>query len=322
MRRFAAALLSLAIPVMLAASAHGQTYPTRVIRLVCPYPPGGPADVMGRLIAQILTTSLGQQVIVENRPGAGSTLAGREVARAEPDGYTLLVASAATLAIGPALYKNVGYDPLTSFTPVASFSSMPYVMITGPKSPLRAVGDVIAQAKARPGKLNLGVPNGAPPHMISVWFRDVTATDIVIVPYKGATTVVTDLISGHIDLGFEATAISLAHLHDGSLRPLGVATAQRLPELPKVPTMIESGVPNFVVASWIGVVAPAGTPAAIVARLNVEINAGLKSPQMLARLKALAAEPRSGTPQEFAAFIATEQPKWTAMARLSNFRPE
>jgi tripartite-type tricarboxylate transporter receptor subunit TctC len=195
-------------------------------------------------------------------------------------------------------------------------------MVTGPRTAAKTVRDVIADAEAHPGKLNVGVPNGAPPHMIAAWFKAVTATDIVIVPYKGAATVITDLIGGQIELAFETTSVTLAHLRDGSIRPLGVATRERLPDLPDVPTMIESGVPDFVAESWIGVMAPAGTPADIVERLNAAINASLQSPEMQARLKALASQTRPGTPQQFAAFMAAENPKWTAMAKLSNLKPE
>jgi tripartite-type tricarboxylate transporter receptor subunit TctC len=315
----AAALVILAA---LAGVTAAQTYPSRTVRLVVPFPPGGPADVMARLAAQYMTQALGQQVIVDNRPGGGSTLAGREVARAEPDGYTLLIGSAATTAIGPTIYKNIGYDPATSFAPVAFFSSTPYLMVTGPKTPFRTVQDVIAYAKQHPGKLNIAVPNGAPPHMIAAWFRAKTATDIVIVPYKGAANLITDLIGGQIELAFEPTSVTLTHLHDGSMRPLGVATAKRLPELPDVPTMIESGVPDFVADSWIGIMAPAGTPADIVDKLNAAINQSLKSPPLQARLKLLAAEWRYGTPQEFAAFIKAEDPKWIAMAKLSGLKAE
>jgi len=320
MRHIAAALAIIA--AALAAAVHAQTYPSRNIRLVVPFPPGGPADVMARLAAKSLTETLGQQVIVDNRPGGGSTIAAREVARAEPDGYTLLLASAATTAIGPALYRNIGYDPATSFAPVAFFSSTPYVMVTGPRTPLRSVQDVIAFAKQHPGKLNFGVPNGAPPHMIAAWFKSATASDILIVPYKGAANLITDLIGGQIELGFETTSVTLSHLRDGSMRPLGVATPRRLPELPDVPTMIESGVPDFVAGSWIGIMAPAGTPGAIVAKLNAAINDGLSKPDLQARLKQLAAVTRPGSPQDFAAFMAAENPKWTAMARLSGLKAE
>jgi tripartite-type tricarboxylate transporter receptor subunit TctC len=304
------------------APADAQSYPTRTIRLIVPFPAGGPVDVMGRLMAQSLSSALGQQVIVDNRPGAGSTLAGREAARAQPDGYTLLLGSAATLAIGPALFKDIGYDPIASFTPVGGISSVPYVMVAGPKAPAKTVKDMIAYAKANPGKLNVGVPNGAPPHMLAAWFKDVTASDIVVVPYKGAATVVTDLIGGQIDLGFETTSVTLSHLHEGSIRPLGVATQKRLSDLPEVPTMIESGVPDFIAGSWTGIVAPTGTPAEIIARLNGAMNAGLASPEMQARFKQLAAEAKPGTPQDFAAFVVAERPKWAAMAKLSNLKPD
>jgi tripartite-type tricarboxylate transporter receptor subunit TctC len=319
MRCIAAAF---ALVAALVGVAQAQTYPNRIIRLIVPFPPGGPADVMGRLAAQSMSESLGQQVIVDNRPGGGSTLAGREVARAAPDGYTLLLASAATMAIGPALYRNVGYDPATSFAPVAFFSTTPYVMVTGRTTPLQSVTDVIAYAKQHPGKLNAGVPNGVPPHMIAAWFRSATATDIAIIPYKGAANLITDMIGGQIELGFETTSVTLAHLRDGSMRPLGVATPQRLPELPGVPTMIESGVPDFIAGSWIGVMAPAGTPADVVAKLNAAINKGLETPALQARLKQLAAVTRPGTPQDFAAFMASENPKWIAMAKLSGLKAE
>ena len=321
MRLIAAAAVVMAM-VGASVPVQAQSYPTRTIRLIVPFPAGGPVDVMGRLIAQSLSSSLGQQVIVDNRPGAGSTLAGREAARAQPDGYTLLLGSAATLAIGPALFKDIGYDPIDSFSPVAFMSSVPYVMVAGPKAPAKTVKDVIAYAKANSGKLNFGVPNGAPPHMLAAWFKDVTATDIVVVPYKGAATVITDLIGGQIDLGFETTSVTLSHVHEGSIRPLAVATTKRLPELPQVPTMIESGVPDFIAASWTGIMAPAGTPAEIIGKLNAAINAALRSPDMQARYKQLAAEASPGTPQDFAAFITAERPKWAAMAKLSNLKPD
>jgi tripartite-type tricarboxylate transporter receptor subunit TctC len=322
-RRVAIWFLLLAIGLLASAQSAiaEDAYPSRAIRMIIPFPPGGPTDVMGRLISQALSDQLGQQVFVDNRPGAGSTLAGKIAANAEPDGYTLLLGSAATLAIGPTLYRDAEYDP-KRFVPVAMVAEVPYVMVASPKAPVGTVAELIAYAKAHPGKLNFGVPNGAPPHMVAAWFKDATSTDIMIVPYKGAATVVTDLIGGQIDFGFETTSVTLAHLRDGSIRPLAVATRQRLPDLPDVPTMIESGVPDFVAESWIGVMAPAGTPADVVEKLNAAINAGLKSPEMQARLKRFAAEAKPGTPQDFAAFIAAERPKWIAMAKLSNLKPE
>jgi tripartite-type tricarboxylate transporter receptor subunit TctC len=317
------AFLLAAVLIAIAGAAQAQEkYPTRPIKLLVPFPAGGPVDVMGRLIGQRLSTTLGQQVIIENRPGAGSTLAARAAATAEPDGYTLLVGSAASLAIGPALYSNIGYDPATSFAPIAFVSSVPYVMIAGPKVPAKTVPDLIAYAKANPGKLNIGVPNGAPPHMIAAWFRSVTRTDVVIVPYKGASAVLTDMLAGQIQAGFETTSVLFGHLQEKKIRALAVATRARLPDLPDVPTMIESGLPDFIASSWTSVMAPAGTPKDIVGKLNASINAGLGSSQMQARLKQLAAEARPGTPEELAAFVAGELPKWQALAKLTGVTGE
>jgi tripartite-type tricarboxylate transporter receptor subunit TctC len=291
-------------------------FPNRPIRLIVPFPAGGPTDVTGRLIGQALSEKLGQQVFVDNRPGAGSTLGGKIVATANPDGYTLLLGSAGTLAIGPALYPETGFDPKT-LVPVAMVSSVPFVMIAGPKAPVASVADVIAYAKAHPGKLTLGVPNGAPPHMLAVWFKSLTATDILVVPYKGASTEMTDLMGGQIDLGFEPTSVVLAHLRDGSMRALATTTPQRLPETPDVPTLIESGVPGFVAASWTGLVAPQSTPQPVIAKLNAAVNASLASADFQAKLKALGAEGEPHPTKYFADFIAGEVPKWLGMVKLS-----
>jgi len=313
----ALALIGLALP----AQAQDK-YPSHPVKLLVPFPAGGPVDVMGRLIAQRLSSTLGQQVIVENRPGAGSTLAGRAAATSDPDGYTLMLASAATLAIGPALYNNAGYDPLTSFAPIGMWSSVPYVMIAGQKVPANTVPELVAYAKANPGKLNFGVPNGAPPHMIAAWFRAATNTDIVIVPYRGASTVITDLMGDQIQLGVETTSVTFGHVHEGKVKALGVATQSRLAALPDVPTMIEGGVPDFIASSWTGLVAPAGTPKDIVMRLNGELNAGLASPEMKERFQMLAAEAHPGAPEDFMAFIVKEIPKWQALAKLAGVKAE
>jgi tripartite-type tricarboxylate transporter receptor subunit TctC len=186
----------------------------------------------------------------------------------------------------------------------------------------RTLPDLIAYARANPGKLNVGVPNGAPPHMIAAWFRSATRTDIVIVPYKGASNVITDLMGGQIDLGFETTSVTFGHVHEGKVKALGVATQARLPELPDVPTMIESGLRDFIASSWTGIVTPAGTPKDIIGRLNAEVNSALKSPELQDRFKKLAAEATPGTPEDFAAFIVREVPKWQAMAKLAGVKGE
>ncbi|HEX4410592.1 MAG TPA: tripartite tricarboxylate transporter substrate binding protein [Xanthobacteraceae bacterium] len=320
MRRLIAAAV---LAGVCAAAAMAETaYPDRQIRLIVPYPPGGPTDVMARLIGQSITAALGQPVYIDNRPGAGSTLGGKIAAGAEPDGYTLLAGSAATLAIGPALYPDAGFDPNT-LIPIASFASVPFVMVSGPKAPVGSVPEVIAYAKAHPGKLTLGVPNGAPPHMLAAWFKSLTATDILIVPYKGAANGITDILGGQIDLGIEPTSVLLAHLSgDSAMRPLAVTTKARIPELANVPTMIETGVPGYVATSWTGLVGPVGIPPAIVDKLNAAANAGLRSPDMQAKLKALGASEVPGTTAEFAEFVKTDVEKWTAMAKLSGIKGE
>src|SRR5882757_2324544 len=318
-RAFAALTLYLAF---LAPVAAQDRYPSRPIRLLVPFPAGGPVDVMGRLMAQHLSTSLGQQVIIDNHPGAGSTIAGKATATADPDGYTLMLGSAATMAIGPTLYPNTGYHPAKSFAPIGFVSSAPYVMITRPQAQQKTLAELISYAKANPGKLNFGIPNGAPPHMLAAWFRNVTSTDIVIVPYRGASTVITDLMGGQVDLGFETTSVTLGHVREGKVRALGVLTAARLPEIPDVPTMIEGGVPDFIAGAWLGLVAPARTPQPIIARLNAELVAGLNSSQMQERFKLLGAIADPGTPEDFAAFMMKEIPKWVSMVKLSGIKPE
>jgi tripartite-type tricarboxylate transporter receptor subunit TctC len=310
-----------AVLIAIAGAVQAQSYPSRPIKLVVAVIAGGPMDVMGRLVAQQLSATLGP-VFVENRAGAGTTLGAKAVASAEPDGYTLLLGNAATLAIGPTLYKSAGYDPLTSFAPVAFVASAPYVMIVSPGVPARTVGELVAYAKAQPGKLSFGVPNAAPPHMLAAWFRALTGTDIVIVPYKGASAVLTDMLAGQIQAGFETTSVLFGHLQEKKIGALAVATRARLPDLPDVPTMIESGFPDFIASSWTSVMAPAGTPKDIVGKLNASINAGMGSSQMQARLKQLAAEARPGTPEELAAFVAGEIPKWQALAKLTGVTGE
>jgi tripartite-type tricarboxylate transporter receptor subunit TctC len=302
------------------ASAAEAPYPNRIIKLVVTFPAGGPVDVMGRLMAASLSGTLGQQVIVDNRPGAGGTIAGRAVATAEPDGYTLILGSAGAFGIGPALYNNVGYDPLTSFVPIAMVSDVPYVMVATPTAPFNSVGEFLAYAKANPGKLNFAVPNGAPPHIVALTFKALTRADIVVVPYKGAANAITDMIAGQVDAGFETTSVMFALLAAHSLKPLAVMRDRRLPELPDTPTMAESGVPDLTGSSWTGVMGPAGLPLPIVERLRAAIIAGLKSPDMIDKFRKLGAEARFSTQQEFAAFIAEDSRRIAAIIRASGIK--
>jgi tripartite-type tricarboxylate transporter receptor subunit TctC len=314
-------VLAFAISALGAAEVEAQnsvaaTYPDRSIRIIVPYPPGGPTDIMGRLMSQILSEAFAQQAYVDNRPGAGTTLGGKIAASADPDGYTLLAATAATFAIGPTVYPESGLDP-KMLVPVAAFTTVPYVMIAGPNAPLGTLSDIVSYAKIHPGKLTIGVPNGAPPHMLAAWFKSLTGADILIVPYKGAANGMTDLMGGQIDLAIETTSVVLPHITDGSLRALATATEKRLPEMPNVPTMIESGVAGFLASAWAGLAAPSGTSKVIIDKLNAAINTGLRSPIIQTKLKALGAKGIPGTVADFNAFVAAEVPKWTAMAKLA-----
>jgi tripartite-type tricarboxylate transporter receptor subunit TctC len=310
-----------ALALAAGAAAAQDKYPSKPIRLIVSFPPGGPLDVMARLTAQYLSGSLGQ-MIVDNKPGAGGTLAGREAARAEPDGYTLLFGSSATLAIGPALYGNSGYDPVKSFAPIAMVSSVPYVMIGATNAPYKTVPELIAYAKANPGTLNFGVPNGAPPHMLAEMFKMQTGADIQIVPYKGASTLITDMLAGRIHGGFETTSVMLAHLHEGNIRGLAVLRNARIAELPNVPTMIESGVTGVEGSSWSGVLAPAGTPPAILARLRADVVAALHSPEFSGKLKMMAADVPDMSAAAFGDFVGAEAKRIAAIMQAAGLKAQ
>ena len=299
------ALLAMALTLAAGRAAAQDKYPSKPIRLIVSFPPGGPLDVMARLTAQYLSGALGQMV-VDNKPGAGGTLAGREAARAEPDGYTLLFGSSATLAIGPALYGNTGYDPVKSFAPIAMVSSVPYVMIGATNAPYKTVPELLAYAKANPGTLNFGVPNGAPPHMLAEMFKMQTGADIQVVPYKGASTLMTDMMAGRIHAGFETTSVTLAHISEGSFRGLAVLREKRITALPDVPTMIESGVNGVTGSSSSGVLAPAGTPQPILDKLRGDVLAALRLPEFSDKLRKMAADVPDMSAAQFGEFIGSE----------------
>jgi len=299
--------------VMAAGHAHGQTFPTKPIRMIVPFPPGGPIDVMGRLVGDRLSQGLGQTVVIENRPGAGAVIGSKAVASADPDGYTLLFGSSGSLAVTPALYANAGYDPVKSFAPVASVSIGPLVLAVNPSVPAKTVAELVAHAKASAGKLNYGSGLGTPPHIAWGLFKLLTKTDVLYVPYKGAAPAITDLVAGQLHFIIDAPGVLLPHIQQGKLRALAVTSPTRFKDLPDVPTMAEAGYPDFVMTFWTGVVAPAGTPAAVVKRLNSVINDGLNSTEMKASLARFRVEPKPGSPQDFGAFIASEAKKWAGV---------
>jgi tripartite-type tricarboxylate transporter receptor subunit TctC len=321
---YAVVTLATHLPLIDAAIAQtdpAQAYPDRPIRLIVPFPPGGPTDFMARLIAQYLSAHLGQ-VVIDNRPGAGGTIAAKAVASADPDGYTLLYGSSATLGIAPTLYRNAEYDPIRSFAPIALVSNVPFILAISPNVPATTLDAFIAYAKAHPGRLNFGAAIGTPPHLFGELFNVVTGTDIVFVPYKGAAASVTDLLAGQTQMTIEGATTLLPHVKAGKVRALAVTSAARIAEIADVPTMIECGYREFPPSSWTGVLAPAGTPAGVVERISAVINQGLRSPEIQAAFAQFNAEMRIGSSRDFAAFIADEVPKWGALVKASAAKVE
>jgi tripartite-type tricarboxylate transporter receptor subunit TctC len=312
---------AVAVTLALAGAALAQSYPDRVIRMVVPLAAGGPADVMARLVTQPLSPILGQPVIIDNRPGAGSLTGSKAVAAAEPDGYTLLFGNISSLVVLPAVTGYRDYDPAKSFVPIAKVSQNFEVLVVHPNFPARSVQELVAYAKANPGKLNFGSAGvGNTTHMAAELFKLRTGTNMVHVPYRGAAEAVTGVMAGQVELFFGDIGGVLPLLREGRLRALAISSETRSPDLPDVPTMIESGVPDYAVLTFAGIVAPAGTPAAIVSKLNGAINTALKQPEVAAAMAKLGAEVRPASAQDFAAFLASEREKWEAVVKASGIK--
>ena len=304
-------------------AANAQPYPNRLIKIIVPFAAGGPADTLARIVANRLSTGLGQSVILDNRPGAGGTIGAKAAAAAEPDGYTLLYGNTAALVIGPAVYASPGYDPAKQFTPVALVGVTYNVMVVNNAFPANSLPQFIALAKARPGKINFASPGyGTPPHMVGEMLKLRAGIDIVHVPYRGSAAALTDIMAGQVELAFENPSVTVPLMQERKLKALGVTGETRNPQLPEVPTMIEGGVPDFVSMSFTGLMAPAGTPPDIVRRLNQEVVAGLRSGEMNDMLEKLGVNARPGSPEDFAAFIARETEKWTAVAKQAGIKVE
>ena len=314
-------LLLAAAAIAMASVAQAQTYPVKPIKLVVPFPAGGATDTTARLVAQRLQLGLGQSVIIENQGGAGGSIAAKQVALAQPDGYTLMMGSLSTFGTHPVLYK-LDYDPMKAFAPVASAVIDKLVMVAGPSLPVKTIQELVAHAKANPGKLNYGNAIGIGPHFTVEIFKIKSGTDIVHIPYRGGAPMIADLIAGQIHMTINGKSVLLPHIHAGKVRPLAVTSARRWADFPDVPTMRELGYMDKPYDTLFGVVAPAGTPAAIVARLNATINEGLRSAETRAALDKLGIEPLMSSPEEFAAMIADEAPKWAEAVRLTGIKVE
>ena len=317
-----AALAAFAIIAAAAEPAAAQSYPNRPVKIIMPFAPGGPTEFIIRLTADRLTGMLGQAFVIENRPGGGGgTVGAKSVAVAEPDGYTLLFSSPGPLVTAAAVYKNLDYDPIKSFAPIAMLIYAPQMLVAHPSIPAQSLNEFIAYANSNPGKITFGSSGyGTQPHILGEMLKRAAGIDIVHVPYRGAGQSVTDLLAGQVQMIFETTTILLPHVEAGKLRPLAVATETRSPLLPGVPTTAESGYPKIVASFWSGLLAPAGTPAGIVGKLNATVNEILKSKEAQAALARLGAEAKIGAPQDFAAFIAAETPRWAAIANETGIK--
>jgi tripartite-type tricarboxylate transporter receptor subunit TctC len=309
----------------LAASlpAHAQDYPARSITLVVPFPAGGGVDSMGRIVADQLTLAFGQQVVVENRGGAAGVIGTRGAAKAAPDGYTLVMSTSGTTTINPSLYANPGYDPLKDFVPIGLVAATPIVVMTHPSLPAASLAELIALAKAEPGRLDIGTPPpGTENYLAAELFKAATGVDMTIVAYKGTGPLTNDLVGGHVRIGFNTIAPALGQIQSGHLRAIAVAGRTRSRLLPDVPTFIESGLPGFEAVVRYGLLAPAGTPRPIIERINAELRAMVDSDTTGKRIVAAGAEPLATTPDDYAADIARDQAKWSTLIRKLGLRVE
>jgi tripartite-type tricarboxylate transporter receptor subunit TctC len=305
-----------------ATGASAQSYPEKPIKMIVPFPPGGPIDTMARLAGKFIADSVGQQVVIENRPGAGSTIGVKAAAGSAPDGYTLLFGSSGSLAVAPSLYVNAGIDPLKMFSPVATFALLPHLMVVSAEVPAKTVAEFVAYAKANPGKLNYGAGLGTPPHLLSTLFKIKAGIDVTYVPYQGAAQSVTDLVAGRNHYTIDGTVILMPQVRAGKLRPIAMGRAERWPELPDVPTLVESGYPDFTLDAWTGVVAPHGTPEPILQKLNAALNAGLKSAEAKTALDRFSSIAKIGSPADFRAFIADQEKRWGTLVKLAGAKVE
>ena len=303
--------------------ATAQNYPTRPIILVVPFPAGGGNDALARLVAERMSRTLGQQVVVENRAaGGGGTVATRAAAKSPPDGYTILLTYTGTLAVNPTLYPNAGYDPRKDFAPIGLIGSQPSVLTLHPSLPVHSTAELVAYAKANPNKINGGFVPGTIGHMTTEMFAKNAGFEITRVPYKGNGTAIGDLIGGHITMMILSIQTVVGNVKSGKLRALAVTTAERSKLMPDVPTISESAVPGFSAAIRYGLAAPAGTPRPIIERLNKELRAAVEADETRQRLALLGADPIASTPEEYAAEIDTEETKWAAIVKSLNLKIE
>jgi tripartite-type tricarboxylate transporter receptor subunit TctC len=315
------ALLLAALAWPASSAVHAQA--GKPVRLIVPFTPGGSTDILARALAPKLSAALGQNVLVDNKPGAGGSLGASEAAKGEPDGSVLLMGHIGTLAVNPAIYPKLAYDPLKSFTPVAWVARVPNVLVVPAASPAKTFKDFIDRARARPGQYTFSSGgNGSAAHITFEYLKLRARIFLLHIPYRGTAPSVTDLIAGNVDATFTGAPAVLPHVKSGRLRALAVSSPQRIPALPDVPTVAESGFPGWEADQWYGVVAPAGTPAAVVNRLNAEINKALALADVAQQLAVEGAVPMPGTPQAFGELIKRELPRWAEVVRAGQVKPD
>ena len=309
------------IALAIAATAAAQTYPSKPVRIIVPFAPGGAVDITARAIAPGLTEQLGQSFIVDNRGGAGGIIGADLVAKSAPDGYTLLLGSNSTLSVAPSLYPKNPYHPIRDFAPVSLVATMPFVLDVHPSVPAKSVKELIALAKAQPGRLSMASGGtGSSNQLVGELFQLLTAVKFTHVPYKGAAPAGIDLMAGQIDLLFDQLASSANYIKSGKLRALAVTSKARAAAIPAVPTMLESGVPNFEATNITGVLAPAGTPAEIIARLHAAVAKAANQSTVKGRFAGIGVEAVGGTPAEFAAYIKEDFARWTKVVKDANIK--
>jgi tripartite-type tricarboxylate transporter receptor subunit TctC len=308
-----AALLTVCV-----SGAWAQAYPTKPIRLVVPFPAGGTTDILAREVGQRLSVTLAQPVVIDNRPGAAGNIGSELVAKSAPDGYTLLMCTVSTHAINPNLYAKMPFDHVKDFVPVILVAGVPNVLEVTPALPVNSVADLIKLAKEKPGQINFASSgSGTSIHLSGELFKTMAGVDMTHVPYKGSAPAITDLMGGQVQVMFDNLPSSLQQIKAGKLRAIAVTSAKRAPALPDVPTIAESGLPGFEATSWFGIVAPAGTPPAIIARINADVNQWLQSSEAKEKLLAQGAAAAGGTPEQFAAHIRSETEKWAKVVKAS-----
>jgi len=316
--RTAAGMLLALLPGLL----HAQAYPVKPVRVIVPFPAGGPNDIIGRIVAQRLTEAFGQQVIADNRAGAGGTIGTMAVVKAPADGYTLLSGGMGNLVMNPIIDK-VPYDTLRDLAPVSLVASAPNVLVVHPSLPVKDVKELLALARSRPGELNYGSGGiGSTPHLSGALFNVLGKVNLVHVPYKGNAPALTDLLGGQVQVAFLGIPPAQPHVGSGKLRALAVTSAKRSNALPQTPTVAESGIAGYELSPWYGILAPAGTPADVVARLNATIGKAMGTADMGDKLAAIGAEPESATPEQYGARIRADVEKWTKVIRAANIKPE